>query len=53
MIFDKSPIIKDQIHYDVGEGGSKIFRFGQKKMVTPQSPSFLELLSHEHIQISG
>lgn len=26
--------------------------FGQKKMVTPQSPSFLELLSHEHIRIS-
>jgi hypothetical protein len=24
----------------------------KKKMVTPQSPSFLELLSHEHIRIS-
>lgn len=28
------------------------FEIRTKKMVTPQSPSFLELLSHEHIQIS-
>lgn len=28
------------------------FEIRTKKMVTPQSPSFLELLSHEHIRIS-